>query len=37
MSASNMGTWRWEKQPLDDEIAKLEQELQPQLPFMQEK
>ena len=34
MSASNMGTWRWEKQPLDDEIAKLEQELQPQLPFV---
>lgn len=33
-SAKNMATWRWEKQPLDEEIAKLKFELQPQLPCM---
>lgn len=32
--ASSMAHWRWEKQPLDEEIAKLEFELQPQLPCM---
>lgn len=35
--ASSMGTWRWEKQPLDDEISKLEMELQPQLPYIEVK
>lgn len=31
--ASSMASWRWEKQPLEVEIAQLEKELQPQLEF----
>lgn len=31
--ASSMSSWRWEKQPMESEIAQLEQELQPQLKF----
>lgn len=33
-SAKDMSAWRWEKQPLDATISKLEDELQPQLPFL---
>ena len=33
-SAKDMIAWRWEKQPLDATISKLEDELQPQLPFL---
>ena len=33
LSARDMSVWRWEKQPIDSEIAKLEFELQPQLRF----
>lgn len=31
--ARSMAYWRWEKQPLEAEMAQLEQELQPQLKF----
>lgn len=31
--ARSMAYWRWEKQPLEAEMAQLEQELQPQLEF----
>jgi hypothetical protein len=30
-----MNLWKQEKHPLDDEIAQLESELQPSLPFFQ--
>ncbi|MFH7767708.1 Rha family transcriptional regulator [Acinetobacter sp. BSP-28] len=32
-SARDMNAWKQEKHPLDDEIAQLESELQPSLPF----
>lgn len=32
-SARDMNVWKQEKHPLDDEIAQLESELQPSLPF----
>lgn len=35
--ASSMAYWRWEKQPLEAEIAQLEKDLQPQLNFKGEK
>lgn len=35
ISAKDMSVWRWEKQPLEAEIARLEQDLQPQLPYLQ--
>lgn len=35
--ASSMSSWRWEKQPMENEIAQLEQELQPQLKFEDDK
>jgi len=28
-----MGQWRWEKEPLENEIKELEYQLQPQLDF----
>ncbi|MDC4963180.1 Rha family transcriptional regulator, partial [Acinetobacter baumannii] len=31
--ASAMGQWRWEKEPLENEIKELEYQLQPQLDF----
>ena len=34
-SARDMNAWKQEKHPLDEEIAQLERELQPALPFMQ--
>lgn len=33
-SARDMNVWKHEKQPLDHEIAQLERELQPSLPYM---
>ena len=33
-SARDMNVWKHEKQPLDSEIAQLERELQPSLPYM---
>lgn len=35
--AKSMAYWRWEKQPLEDEMAQLEKELQPQLKFEDDK
>ena len=35
-SARDMNVWKHEKHPLDDEIAQLESELQPSLPFASE-
>lgn len=35
--ASSMSSWRWEKQPMENEIAQLEQDLQPQLNFLDDK
>lgn len=36
-SARDMNVWKHEKHPLDDEIAQLERELQPSLPYMESK
>lgn len=36
-NASSMAYWRWEKQPIESEIAQLEKELQPQLNFQGDK
>lgn len=35
--ASSMSSWRWEKQPMENEIAQLEQDLQSQLNFLDDK